>query len=183
MKETGDAARAWVFLSRVEAYVAAWRAQPARHSAEPVFEPGPFPIRIQTPVDLEAARFELLAWQDPDDEGSRSPFWDQDGMVEAVLEPEAEPLVSLAAAGGGSVEGLRLADGGLVLKVEYAGAVVQVRLRGSGPFPEDGGIEIRHGFERRIPKTVRRMLDFWSVAGLPAPRKGRGRGAKRIAHL
>ena len=39
--------------------------------------------------------------------------------MEAVLEPEAEPLVSLVAAGGGSIEGLRLDDGGLVLKVGY----------------------------------------------------------------
>ena len=33
------------------------------------------------------------------------------------------------------LEGLRLADGGLVLKIEYADAVVQVRLRGLGAVP------------------------------------------------
>ena len=82
---------------------------------------------------------------------------------------------------GRSVEGLRLDDGGLVLKVEYAGTVVQIRLRDSPSFPEDGGIEIRHRFGLRIPQTVRRMLDFWSVAGRAAPRRERVRGA-RIAH-
>ena len=43
---------------------------------EPVFEPGPFPIRIQTAADLEAARFDLLAWQDPwAEDGPASAFW------------------------------------------------------------------------------------------------------------
>ena len=93
-------------------------------------------------------------------------------MVEAVLEPDAEPLVPLVATGGGAVEGLRLAEGGLVLKIECAGAVVQIRVRDSAPFPEDGGIEVRHRFGLRMPQTVGRMLDFWSVAGLPAPRMG-----------
>ena len=169
--ETGDGARAWLFLRRIEAYEAAWQARAGLPAA---FEPGPFPIRIQTAADHEAARFDLLAWADPRDaDGPASPFRVQQGMVEAVLDPEAEPPVSLVAAGGGAVQGLRLTGGGLVLKIECAGAVVQVRLRAPGPFPENGAIEIRHGFGLRIPQSVRRMLDFWSVAGLPAPRKGR----------
>ena len=105
-------------------------------------------------------------------------LWVQSGMVEAVLEPDAEPLVPLVAGGGGTVEGLRLAGGGLVLKIVCAGAVVQIRVRSSAPFPEDGGIKVRHSFGLRMPQTVRRMLEFWSVAGLPAPRIGRGRGAR-----
>ena len=168
-----------MFLRRIEAYETAWLAQGV---ARVGFEPGPFPIRIQAPVDLEAARFRLLAWADPHVEGGpASPFWDQRGMVEAVLDPEAEPLLALVAAGGGTVEGLRLAGGALVLKIEYGGAVVQVRLRGPAPFPEDGGIEIRHRFGLRMPQTVRRMLDFWNVAGRPAPRTGRGRGVPGTA--
>ena len=103
-------------------------------------------------------------------------------MVEAVLEPDAESLVSLVAASGGTVEGLRLPNGGLVLKIECAGAVVQIRVRGSAPFPEHGGIEVRHSFGLRMPQTVGRMLDFWNVAGLRAPRMGRGR-AVRIGRL
>ena len=173
-EETGDGARAWRFLREMEEYLAAWRARPV---SAPVFEPGPFPIRIQTPADLEAARFDLLAWADPRGEGGPlSAFWDQEGMVKAVLDPEAEPLVSVAAAGGASVEGLRLIDGRLVLKIEYAGAAMQVLLRDGGRFPDDGGIEIRHRFGLRMSKSVRRMLDFWEVAGRAAPRKGRGRG-------
>ncbi len=96
----------------------------------------------------------------------------------APLEPDAEPLVAEVAADGGAVEGLRLAGGDLVLKIEWVGAVVQIRIRGSAPFPEDGGIDIRHRFALRMPPTMGRMVDFWSVAGLPAPRLGRGRGAR-----
>ena len=181
--ETGDAVRAWMFLRRAEGYEAAWRAQGATGTGAPAaLEPGPFAVRIQTAADLAAARFDLLAWADPGDwDGPLSPFWIQSAMVEAELEPDAEPLVALVKAGGGAVEGLRLVGGDLVLKIECAGAVVQVRLRGAGPFPEGGGIGIRHCFGLRMPQSVRRMLDFWHVAGLPAPRNGRGRGA-RIAH-
>ena len=177
--ESGDAVRAWLYLRRVEEYRNAWRAQTAQGDPAPALEPGPFPIRIQTAADLDAGRFELLAWQDPDGaEGGSSPFWVQEGMVEAALDPGAEPLVEQVAAGGGSIEGLRLRDGCLVLKVACAGAVVQVLLRACGPFPEDGGIEIRHRFGLRMPQTVRRLLDFWSVAGLPAPPAGRVRGMR-----
>ena len=68
--------------------------------------------------------------------------------------------------------------GGLVLKIECGGAVVQIRIRSPAGFSEDGGIEIRHSFGLQMPQTVRRMLDFWSVAGLPAPRRGRVRGGR-----
>ena len=82
-------------------------------------------------------------------------------------------------ADGAAVEGLRLLTGDLVLKVEHAGAAVQIRLRGAARFPKDGGIFIKHPFGLRMPQSVRRMIDFWSVAGRPAPRNGRGRGAEK----
>ena len=90
-KETADGIRAWLFLRHVEAYEAAWRAHAVLPAPEPVFEPGPFPIRLQTAADLEAAPFDLLAWQDPwAEDGPASPFWVQSGMVEAVVEPDAD---------------------------------------------------------------------------------------------
>ena len=178
-RKTGDGIRAWLFLRHVEAYLAAWRAHGVLPGPEPGSEPGPFPIRIQTAADLEADRFDLLAWADPDAaDGPASPFWIQSGMAEAVVDPKAEPLLAQVAADGGAVEGLRLAGGDLVLKIECAGTVVQIRVRGSAPFPEDGGIDIRHRFAMRMPPTMGRMVDFWSLAGLPAPRTGRGRRAR-----
>ena len=176
--ESGDGVRAWLYLRRVEAYKAAWRK---RDAPPAVFEPGPFPVRIQTAADLGAVRFDLLAWADPcAADGPASPFWVQTEMVEAVPEPGAPPLVPLVAAVGGAVEGLRLADGGLVLKIECAGAALQIRIRGSPAFPEGGGIEIRHAVGLRMPQTVRRMVDFWSVAERQLPRTGRGAGTESL---
>ncbi len=125
----------------------------------------------------DAGRFEMLAWENPfARDGPASPFWHQDGMPEGLLEPGARPLVALVG-DDGSVEGLRLLGGDLVLKIEYGGAAVQSRLNGVGRFPQDGGIGVKHTFGLRVPLSVRRLLDFWSVAGRPAPRNGKGRGA------
>lgn len=171
--ETGDGVLAWKVLKQVGDYEVAWRRQVAgglSHSSEP----GPFPIRVQTKADIEAGRFELLAWEDPRRQaGPASAFWRQEGMLEGLLEPGAMPLAEMVGQSG-SVEGLRLLGGDLLLKVEVAGAAVQIRLRGVGRFPEDGGIFIKHPFALRVPQSVRRILDFWSVAGRAFPRKGRG---------
>ena len=164
---TGDGIQAWTVLRRLEDYEAAWRA----HAGPPAaLEPGPFPIRVQGAADLEAARFDLLAWADPRaGDGPASPFWVQDGMAEAALAPGVAPLASVVAEGGGSIEGLRLRDGALVLKIECGPAALQLRVRGAGPFPDAAGIELRHPFGLGMPQTVRRLIDFWSVAGRAVP--------------
>ena len=178
--ETGDGVLAWQALRRVEDYEEAWERHGAGGPAASL-EPGPFRIRIQTKADLEAGRFELLAWENPRKAaGPASPFWRQDGMVEGLLEPGAK-LLATTVADGGSVEGLRLLCGDLVLKIEHGGAAVQIRLRGAARFPEDGGIFIKHPFGLHMPQPVRRMIDFWSVAGRPAPRNGRGRGVEQVS--
>ncbi len=99
-------------------------------------------------------------------------------MLEGLLEPDAVPLAAMVGEEG-SVEGLRLLGGDLVLKVEYAGAAVQIRMRGIARFPEDGGIHIKYPFGLGLQQSVRRILDFWGLAGHPAPRNGRGRRAER----
>ena len=136
-------------------------------------EPGPFRIRIQAEADLEAARFELLAWEDPHGAGGpAAPFWRQEGMPEGVLDPGAPPLAAMAAAGA-SVEGLRLLRGDLVVRIGWRGAAVQVRLRDAGPFPEDGGVSVLLPFGLRMPHAMRRLADFWNAAGRPDPRRRR----------
>ena len=175
--ETGDGTVAWMVLRQVGDYRDAWRSHAAGAGASAFSEPGPFRIRIQTKADLLAKRFELLAWEDPHDEdGPASGFWLQDGMPEGLLDPGARPLVELVG-DDGSVEGLRLLGGDLVLKIEYGGAALQIRLGDVERFPDDGGISVKHPFGLRVPLSVRRLLDFWSVAGRPAPRNGKGRGA------
>lgn len=175
--ETGDGGVAWVFLRRVEAYEAAWVANGAGAGAAADLEPGPFPIRVQMAADLEAARFDLLAWEDPwREDGPASPFWVQSGMTRGLLERDGEPLTAMAA-DGASVEGLRLLGGDLVVKVEYRNAVVQVAVRGVERFPEDGAIRVEHSFGLRMPQSARRIVDFWSIAGRPVPPQGWGRWA------
>ena len=174
--ETGDGVVSWIILRQVVEYREAWNLYAPSAGMSAAREPGPFPIRIQTEADLEAERFEMLTWEDPRKAGgSASPFWRQDGMPEGVLEPGRKPLIGMVG-DRGSVEGLRLLDGDLVLKIEYGDAAVQVRLGNVARFPDDGGISIRHPFGLRIPLSVQRLLDFWSVAGRTAPRNGRDRG-------
>ncbi len=134
-------------------------------------------MHVQTRADLDAVRFDLLAWADPRaEDGPASPFWVQDDMPEAAVSPDAEPLAGVVAAGGGSLEGLRLLDGGMVLKIEHEEAALQILLRDAGPFPAGAGIELCHPFGLRMPHSMRRLLDFWQVAGRPPPpRKGRSR--------
>ena len=97
-------------------------------------------------------------------------------MTEAAIAPGAEPIAEMVAAGGGSLEGLRLLDGGLVLKIEHGGRAVRLLLRDAGRFPPGAGIELRHGFGLRMPQSMRRLLDFWEVTGRsPPPRRGRPR--------
>ena len=174
--ETGDGVVAWAVLRQVGGYREAWRRHAASAGVSAAQEPGPFPIRVQTKADLEADRFEMLAWEDPwRADGPASAFWRQEGMPEGVLEPGAEPLLSLVG-DDGSVEGLRLLGGDLVLKIECGGGAIQIRLTNVARFPDDGGVSIKHPFGLRVPLSVRRLLDFWSVAGLPAPRNGAGSG-------
>ena len=58
-------------MRRDHGYRKAWAVNggPAR------FEPAAFPLRVQTEVDLLAAGWSLLAWEDPWDGAWRSPFW------------------------------------------------------------------------------------------------------------
>ena len=117
--ETADGARAWQFLRRHKTYRKAW----LRRLPQPGFaEPAPFAVRWQTATDLVAARFGLLAWEDPfADDGPISPFWIEAPMADAMAVPGGIPLTAMAAAGEAAVSGLRL-GGALVLRVERRGA-------------------------------------------------------------
>ena len=76
--ETGDGVLAWEALRRIEEYEEAWERYGAGGPAH-LLEPGPFRIRIQTDADLEAGRFELLAWENPrKPDRPASGFWRED---------------------------------------------------------------------------------------------------------
>ena len=104
-KETGDGIRAWLWLRHVEAYLAAWRAHAVLPALESVFKPGPFPIRLPTAADLDAARFDLLAWADPEAaDGPASPFRVPSGLSDTGRDDSLGGRLARGGAGGGSLE-------------------------------------------------------------------------------
>ena len=173
---TEDGPRAWQILRRIPAYRAAWLR---RRSQPGLPEPAPFPVRLQSAADLAAARFGILAWEDPfDEDGPVSPFWAVAPMLPAAPGPQATPLTAGATASGLSVEGLRLVDGSLVLKLENGPAAVQFLLgSGSGLGPGDG-VLAQHDLleEPRLFFTLLRNARALAVSEVPPRGGGRGTG-------
>lgn len=169
----GDGALAWEYLGRNPEYRTVWAAQ----SVAPAFETGPFPIRIQNEADLAAGRFALLALEDPDRaDGMRSPFWAEAPMLEGELVAGAKPLVAMLDAAGARIEGLRLAAGGLVLKIERGEYAAQVHIGAPGPFPVDASLVVRLEYGLPLPLLIGRLRDLWALVHTPVPREGRVRG-------
>ena len=108
--------QSWRSLSRDPDYVADWRAIAGR----PVRAGPPFPFRRQTEADLKAARWNLLAWEDPYDPLRASPFWADAPVVDARVVPSGDAggyrLSDVARRTGARFQGLRLLDGTLIVK-------------------------------------------------------------------
>ena len=171
--EDPDAPRAWSYLRCDPDYRASWR----EHAAPPVYErKTPFPVRIQSPADLVALeRWRLLAWQDPfEKDGPLSAFFADVPMLDGTGSPAATPLLSMLAEAGSRIEGLRLMDGALVLKVERHGLAVQVRVSDDAGLMAGGGVRVVHDWGLRLPVNIARLTDLWSVSGGPSPRSGFG---------
>ena len=133
------AVTAWRILKRHPCYREAWFGA-AERIARPEGEP--IPIHRQTEADLEAASWGLLAWEDPvADDGPASPFWTEAPMAEGLPGRfDTPPFASLVNNQGGTVSGLLLLDGALVLKVERQGAAGQVRIEDGAAFDPAGGL-------------------------------------------
>ena len=170
---TEDGARAWQILRRLPAYRYAWH----RRRPQPGLpERAPFPVRLQTAVDLAAVRFGLLAWEDPFAEwGPASPFWAVVPMMPAVAGPRATPLVGEATAPGLSVTGLRLTDGSLVLKLERGGAAAQFRLEPGRGFGVSDGVLAQHDLLAEPRAFVAGLHAARALAVGESPPRGGGR--------
>ena len=168
-----DGARAWQILRRLPAYRYAWR----RRRPQPGLpERAPFPVRLQTASDLAAARFGLLAWEDPFAElGPISPFWAVVPMMPAAAGSRATPLEGNATAPGLSVAGLRLTDGSLVLKLERGGAAAQFRLAPGAGFEFGDGVLAQHDLLAEPGAFVTRLRAARALAVGESPRRGGGR--------
>ena len=162
---------AWACLRRARDYRAAW----GRHAARPRYEAGtPFPVRIRSGADRIAERdWSLLAFEDPDGDAV-SAFFRDAPMLEGEGSATASPLLAMLDAAGARVEGLRLDDGALVLKVESAGMAVQVHICDPAPLLAGGGVRLVHDWGLALPVAIARLGDLWSVSGGPDPRQGFG---------
>ena len=156
----------WHALRSNPDYKADWRA---RGGAPPVMESTGFALRAQTEADLEAARWGLLAWEDPRERSRFKPFWiDEKMLMAAVVEP-GDPVGMLARATGMSVLGLRLLDGVLVLKVKKWRRVEQIRvLEGESFDLERTALELQVPFDG-YPSAV--LPRLWNLAAIMKARK------------
>ncbi len=168
----------WKLLRGLRPYRTAYEA----HAAPPAYEEGTaFRVRLQLEADLAAREpWRIRAWENPfARDGPASPFLAGGRMLEAEGSARATPLVPFHAALGGRVEGLRLLDGTLIVKIEQGGRAVQVRVvANDGPLLAGGGMRLcpEHGEE--LAQHISRMTELLSVSGGPAPRPGLGRWAR-----
>ena len=174
---TEDDTPIWRVLRGLRAYQAAYEAQ----AEPPAFEAGTaFPVRVQSEVDLAARDpWRIEAWENPfARDGPASPFLAGEAMLEAEGSRAAPPLLPFLAGVGGRVDGLRLLDGTLIVKIERDGRAVQVRVTRDGPLLVGGGFRLCHEYGPDVPLEIARLTALWSVSGGPAPRQGWVRWAR-----
>ena len=169
--------RDWHSLRTNPDYRADWREH---GTAASFVESSGFPLRTQSEADLEAARWGLLAWEDPRTRSRVSLFWVDDKMVRAlaVKPEESAPAVAvLAREPGVSFTGLRLRDGSLVLKAKRGRLVEQLRIIDGDSFDfERTGLEVGHPFGLSPPTAMSRIAN---VAVMIDPRMRTHSGAAR----
>ena len=174
---TDGGPRAWAFLRRNPVYGVVWREGAAR----PVFEAAPFPVRIQSKADRQGLTWGLLAWEDSHKaDGPASPFWAEAPMLEGEWATGAPALPGQLAKSGARLEGLRLIDGTLILKIENGENAAQVRVRAGTGAVIGAGLVLRHVFDPGSADASARLEDLRRVASEPAqhPRHG-GSGTDR----
>ena len=129
-------------------------------------------MRLQSEADLVARDpWRIAAWENPfARDGPASPFVTGEAMLAGEGSSKASPLVPFLAAAGARIDGLRLRDGTLLLKIEQDGRAVQVRVTEEGPLLAGGGLRLYHDYGLELPVDITRLEDLWSVSGGPAPR-------------
>ena len=171
MSNTG-AGRAWRFLKRNPDYAAEWEA--AADAVEPM-EAGPFPVRTQSAADRAAATWGLMAWEDPlAEDGPASPFWTEAPALRGIPVPGAPPLTALLAGPGVRLSGLRLADGGAVVKVEQGEASLQIRIADAQQFDPAGGVVVCHDTVLDLGVRLHGAGDLWPIAAVETKKEETG---------
>ena len=132
--------RAWRRLAESPDYVSDWQA----NAGPALREAPPLAFRRQTVADLGAARWGLLAWEDPLHPERAELFRADAAMAEArVARTRTHAWRRLVLGSGATYAGLRLLDGALVLKVSRGRETGQVRIAGGAAFdPGMCGLEV-----------------------------------------
>ena len=166
----------WKLLRGLRPYQAAFEAL----AEPPAFEEAVFPVRVQSEADLAARDpWRIEAWENPfARDGPASPFLAGEPMLEAEGCARATPLVPFLAALGGRIDGLRLLDGSLIVKIEQDGRAVQARVANDSPLLAGGGFRVCCDPGADLPVTMAGLAALWSVMGGPAPRPGWVRWAR-----
>ena len=154
----------WRSLRTDPDYVADWRA----NAGPPAHEAPPFPFRRQTEADLKAARWNLLAWEDPRHPSLAELFWADVPMVEARTAGDAGryALWRVVRMSGARFMGLRLRDGTLIVKVVKGRRSAQIRVIDGEAFdPARSGLEIPARTERPA-RCVRTRVESLDPVGL-----------------
>ena len=126
-----------------------------------------FALRTQTEADLNAARWGLLAWEDPRERSKFSPFWIDDKMLQGVVmdaTKSAPPVTTSMRATGMHASGLRLLDGALVLKWKRWRRVEQVRLAEGDPFDSGRtGTKFRYDLDGNLGEVLLRLKNLGAM--------------------
>lgn len=171
MKITGGT-WAWQILKCNPAYTKDWQ----KWGAPAPEEPAPFPLRVQIEADLRAAKWGLLAWVDPSaDDGTASAFWMEAPTLEAEPSPEGGVLLELLGMPETRLDGLRLADGSVIVKVEESGTCVHLRIADGDGFDLEGKfiVHFRLPVSRNLRAQLRRTGELWPI-GASTKQKKRG---------
>ena len=159
--------RLWQPLRSNPEYRTDWRAH---GNAAVQLEPAPFPLRVQSQADFLAARWGLLAWEDPRVRNRSSPFWADVPMLRARAveagEKDAPALRDLVRESAAAFTGLRLRDGSVVLKAERRRRVEQVRVVNSDAFdPNRDGLMLVTDLGLKPPSDWDRLTNFAWIIG------------------
>ncbi len=176
--EGRDPGRAWQRLMENADYIADWRA----HAGPTVREAPPHVFRRQAEADLAAARWNLLAWEDPHHPQWAAPFWTDAATVEArAAEPWRDGRHSwprLLRGAGARYSALRLLDGRLVLRLTRGRETVQIAVIDGAAFdPALSGLEVRSRREEQARARWVRLRSLetavFAASGVP-PSRTRG---------
>ncbi len=170
LSNTG-AGRAWDFLQRNPVYIVEWWKTAA---GIPPAQGEPFPVHRRTAVDEAAARWGLLAWEDPlAERGPASPFWTVAPTLELVPSRGNRFFLELLDEPGVRLSAVSIEPGPVIVKVEKGDAAMQLLIADGSCFDAGGAYALVLRGPLRLPARLRRAADLWPLEGPKANSRAR----------